>query len=125
MISTAPGLMAVAAAPSCNRWTQRAIEEFGEVQFGTLPWLSQKLTLPVDMRTRWSVDQRTAAAAGAYDHKQRLRMPAAASWLTSPVHMVTSSFAGHAYLNLEVSEGIPLDNQQIHSLLSACLGKDR
>ena len=62
--------MAVAAAPSYSRWTQRAIEEFGELQYSTLPWLSQKLTLPVDMRTRWLVDQRTAPAAGAYDHNQ-------------------------------------------------------
>ena len=128
MISTAPGLMAVAAAPSCNRWTQRAIEDFGEMQYGTLPWLSQKLTLPVDMRTRWSVDRRTAAAAGAYDHKQTLKNACCGVGCHGsrlPVNIVTSYFAGHAYLNLEVPEGIPLDNQQINSLLSACLGKDR
>ena len=72
VISAAFGLMTVAAAPSCDRWKQRAIEELGEMQYGSLPRLSQKLALPVDMRTRWLIDQRTAAAAGAYDQKQRL-----------------------------------------------------
>lgn len=57
--------MAVAADALCDRWIKRAVEELGEVQFGALPWLSQKLVLPVDMRTSWLGDQRTASAAGA------------------------------------------------------------
>lgn len=43
---------------------QRAIE-LGELQYNALPWLPQKLALPVDMHTRWLHDERTAAAAGA------------------------------------------------------------
>lgn len=119
--------MAVAAAPSCNRWMQRAVEESAELQYGTLPWLSQKLTLPVDMRTRWLVDQQTAAAAGVYKYTQRLcNACCGVGCLGLRLrHIVTSYFAGHACLNLEAPESISLDNQQIHSLLSACLGKDR
>ena len=70
--------MAVAAAPSYNRWTQRAIEELGEPQYGALPWLSQKLTLPVDICTRWLIDQRTAAAAGAFIISTDRSLPVAA-----------------------------------------------
>ena len=44
---------------------QRAIDELGELQYNALPWLPQQLALPVDLRTRWLLDKRTAAAAGA------------------------------------------------------------
>lgn len=44
---------------------QRAKDELGELQYNALPWLPQKLALPVDLRTCWLLDKRTAAAAGA------------------------------------------------------------
>lgn len=55
----------MAATSSNDRWLQRAIDELGELQYNAVPWLPQKLALPVDMRTRWLVDKQTAAAAGA------------------------------------------------------------
>lgn len=118
------GVMAVAASASNDRWYQRAVEKLGQLQCDAVPWLSQKLALPVDMRTSWLGDRPTAAAAGAC----KLHGCCGAELAFSRCQQAGVGRAcptGYACLDLMVPEGTQLDSQQLRGLLSACLGKDR
>lgn len=108
---------------------QRAIERLGQMQCDAVPWLSQKLALPVDMSTRWLGDRPTAAAAGAWTYVHRvisglLHSSCISFCRKTAMKVVCVCSTGYACLDFEVPEARQLDNQQLHGVLTACLGKD-
>lgn len=107
-----------------QRWIECFQQNQEHVQQPDITWITGKLTLPADMRARWTHDEQTALSAGTQQHTHIPIEGMCAQRCCEP-QFSTIIRAGYACLSLAESEDMHLDSSQLQTLISSCIGKDR